>query len=257
MVPPDALSAAMLDEAIEHSVRTSLGPCLLKTEYVDWLTRALSPHGFNPENTIACVAACRDELCSPFINAVADAWGEAFNLSSLAGVPLLGVTGFEAALSHAPRFGGRERFLLMGMTHVGTDGGDLGMVTRPGQPKATPACGALAKLRSELVAGAEKEPDFDDIDPHDVEMSLLRRRFGHLGDRDHVPSLAELTQAAAAAITDELEYLVERCVRQRPADFCIATGILVHTPQGPSRVVPDKTYVVVLDGKTELRPPAR
>ncbi|MCA9631417.1 MAG: hypothetical protein KC766_27350 [Myxococcales bacterium] len=247
----------MLDEAIEQSVRKSLGPCLLKTDYVEWLSSALAPHGFTPENTIACVATCRDELCSPFINAVSDAWGEAFNLSSLAGVPLLGVTGFEAALSHAPRFNGRERFLLMGMTHVGTDGGDLGMVTRPGQPKATPACGALAKLRSELLAGEESKPEFDDIDSHDVEMSLLRRRFGHLGDREHVPTLAELTQAAAAAISDELEYLVERCVRQRPADFCIATGILVHTPQGPSRVVPDKTYAVVRDARSELTPPAR
>lgn len=238
---------------LEETVQHWLGPSLLKTDWVSWLTAQLAPRGFDADNTIACVAVCRDELCSPFIDAVSSAWGEAFNLSSLAGVPLLGVTGFEAALSHAPRVNGRERYLLVGMTHVGTDGGDeLGMVTRPGQRKATPACGALSKLLSELQQGAERAPEFDALDPHDVEMSLLRRRLGHLGGENHVPNLAELTKAAADAITEELEYLVERCVRQRPADFAVATGILVHTPAGPSRVVPHTSYVDVSGQRAEL-----
>ncbi len=241
------------DADLEHTVQHWLGPSLLKTDWLRWLTADLKSRGFAAGNTIACVAVCRDELCSPFIDVISDAWGEVFNLSSLAGVPLLGVTGFEAALSHAPRVGGRERYLLVGMTHVGTDGGDeLGMVTRPGQRRATPACGALTMLLAELQQGAGSLLGFDALDPHDVEMSLLRRRLGHLGGANHIPTLADLTKAAADAITEELEYLVERRVRQRPADFAVATGILVHTPTGPSRVVPHTSYVEVSGQRTVL-----
>jgi len=93
----------------------------------------LAPYGFDLHSAIACVAVCRDELCTPLHDEVQRCWGEAFNMSSLAGVPLCGRTAFAAAHAHSPNPRQRERYVYYSMSHIGIGrDGTFGDCTRPG-----------------------------------------------------------------------------------------------------------------------------
>lgn len=78
----------------------------------------LATHGFTADNAIACVGVCRDELCRSLVWTVREAWGEAFNFSSLGGMLTLGTAGFTAAHYHAPIVDGRERYVYFVMPHI-------------------------------------------------------------------------------------------------------------------------------------------
>ncbi|GJL67736.1 MAG: hypothetical protein NPIRA06_03710 [Nitrospirales bacterium] len=67
----------------------------------------------NQGNSIALVNVCRDEVATPFMNRLHNAWNGAFNFSSLAGMLYLGVVGFQAAHHHAPNTDGRERYVYL------------------------------------------------------------------------------------------------------------------------------------------------
>ena len=83
-------------------------------------THALRAVGFRPENTIAMVGACRDELTEPFRETVNEIWGESFNICALAGLVFCGTTGFGAAMHHAPvdKADGRERYVVFCGPHL-------------------------------------------------------------------------------------------------------------------------------------------
>ncbi|MGE5239839.1 MAG: hypothetical protein ACM3ON_13685, partial [Chloroflexota bacterium] len=76
---------------------------LEEAAFVGQTYRNLQDCGFNADNTIACVACCRDEISQSLKALVQEAWGEAFNLSSLGGLFTAGKTGLLAAMHHAPR----------------------------------------------------------------------------------------------------------------------------------------------------------
>jgi len=48
-------------------------------------------------------------------------WGEAFNLSSLAGMFFAGKTGLAAAMHHAPIVDGKERYVFYALPHIAVD----------------------------------------------------------------------------------------------------------------------------------------
>lgn len=221
------------------------------TRFVARTKDLLAPHGFNADNTIACAGLCRDELARSLVAQIDATWGEAFNFSSLAGMLTLGRTGFAAARSHAPRVGGRERFLFVAMPHIGVDGdGALGRVQRPGQDAPTPACGALVALANELRDG----PVRMDLDPDDIEQSLLRRRLQPmLGSVKLDPQrheIAELTRIARTAILADLERLIAGA-DMRDVDYAVFSGVQIHTPDG-ELVWPGDAYVVTNAHRTDL-----
>lgn len=221
--------------------------CLPAAQFVARTTELLAPYGFDAENAIACAGVCRDELARPLIRQLMDAWGEAFNFSSLAGLPTLGRTGFAAARGHAPRSGGRERFVFVTLPHIGIDsGGVLGQVERPGQEQPTPACGALMALLEERHRG-ELRPD---LDPDDIEQSLLRRRLRPLLADGHIDIVA-LTRLARRAILEDLERLIAGSDMEA-VDYAVFSGIQVHAPDA-ELVWPAESYVVLRGDKRELR----
>ena len=106
-------------------------------EFVDNTYETLQKYGFTRDNTIACVSVCRDEVTVSLENAIQTVWGEAFNLSSLAGLVFAGKTAFLAAHHHSPNKDGRERYAYFGFSHIGIGPeGELGWVKRPGQAES-------------------------------------------------------------------------------------------------------------------------
>lgn len=210
---------------------------------------ALTSHGFTAENAISCVGVCRDELCRSLVWAARDAWGEAFNFSSLGGLLTLGTAGFTAAHYHAPIFEGRERYVYIVMPHIGISAdGELGKCLRAGRHGSSVACGALTSVLNEVKAGGLKLG----IDPDNIEYSLLKqhlagRMFGRV-----IPDIAALTLTAADLVGEELERMIELTVDAKIADYAVLTGVQIHCPEEGSMVWSDKKYVCVRGEKYQL-----
>jgi len=220
-----------------------------EAEFVRNTFQALVAHGFTAENTIACLAVCRDEVCQPLATLVTETWGEAFNFSSLAGMIFLGRAGFRAAHAHGPEEGGRQRFVYVAMAHIGLgETGKLGDCRRPGLPNLSHACGALCALHCEIKGG---RLDFG-FDPDDSEFSLLRRRMARALGWGTVPSLLQLTEAAERVIVEDLERMIELTLDQECADHAVLSGLLIHGPEQKNFVRPGVCYGVVEGKRVEV-----
>ncbi len=215
--------------------------------------RAIAKHGFNADNTIACVGVCRDELCRSLVWAVREVWGEAFNFSSLGGMLTLGTAGFNAAHAHAPVVDGRERYVYVVMPHIGIDElGVLGKCLRDGRHGTSAACGALTAMLNELKGG-----NLDlSLDQDNIEYSILKQ---HLTPRLLGPQLQSqaldiktITMAMSNLITDELEHMIELTVDTEIADYAVLTGVQVHQPVEGSMVWRNASYVCVRGERREL-----
>jgi hypothetical protein len=216
-----------------------------KEDLLDHCTQALNALGFNRNNTIPAVGLCRDELCRSVRHAVQERWGEAFDMSSLAGVLLLGRTGFLAAHDHAPLEGGKERYLYVAMPHVGYGpSGEVGKAFRLGRPGLSSACGALVAFRRELESG-RVDPT---LNQDDLEQSLIRIRLLKHLQFGHVPDLVELTRATHDVILEDLERTVASTTDPASCDYGVVTGVLLHAPNGRTWIWPGAVYAVV-DGK--------
>jgi hypothetical protein len=212
---------------------------------LDWTRDTLAPYGFAEHTSLPLVSVCRDELMFGFVDAVTAHWGHCFDLSSLAGLPLMGRTGLGAALGHAPDDDGRHRLVVFAFPHIGADGG-LGAVHRPGVPGTTSACGAVDVARNALLAGVSGVV----LDPHDVEESLLVRRLRRtLGDAP-VPSLPEVTELVRAAAVSELALLLGGLsTAETVVDWALVSGVVVHGHDEDAVSVSSAT--VVVDGVAE------
>ena len=218
-----------------------------ESDFVARTVGALSHQGFTPDNTIACVGVCRDEITQPFVESVKEVWGEAFNFSSLAGMLFLGKTGFTAAQHHAPDEEGRERYIGFAMPHIAISSeGEIGICQRAGRKGPSSACGALAAFQAEMADGRLKIGlDFDD-----VEQSLIRIRLLQETPYGKVPDLLELTKTALKVIQKDMERLIQLTVNTDRSDYAVFTGIQIH---GPDRnyIWPDLSYCVV-DGEKQI-----
>lgn len=198
-------------------------------EYVKRTYEAALPHGLVSDNTLAMVGVCRDELTDAVSEPVRAAWGPPFRMSGMAGMLFLGMAGMRAAQHHAPGQDGRKRFVIYVMPHVGIgDDGAIGYVHRPGQDKTTPACGALMAFLAELRAGRM----ISDLDPYDLEMSLLRQRLIRAIPYGEVPDIAGLTAIARDCIVEDLVRTAARMRSWRDADIAVFSGIQIHTSEG-------------------------
>jgi hypothetical protein len=198
-------------------------------EYVKRTYAAALPHGLVSENTLAMVGVCRDELTDAVSEPVRNAWGPPFRMSGMAGMLFLGMAGMRAAQGHSPGQDGRQRFVIYVMPHVGIgEDGRIGYTRRPGQDRITPACGALMAFLGELEAGRM----ISDLDPYDLEMSLLRQRLIRAIPYGEIPDIAGLTAIARDCIVEDLIRTAARMRSWRDADIAVFSGIQIHTPIG-------------------------
>lgn len=218
---------------------------LTSEDFVRRTASALEPFGFT-RSAFACVGTCRDELCGPFEDHVTDAFGEAFNFSSLAGVLTLGKTGFGAAHAHAPIEDGIERYVYYVMTHIAIGpNGEIGLCTRDGRPGTSGACGALMHFHGSL----EAKTTMSELDMDDIEQSLLHQRLGAVFAGEPTPTLVEVTKAAHDLIAKDLRRTIGATVDTKKAHYAAFTGIQVHTPDGqPERIWSGERFIVI-DGE--------
>lgn len=209
---------------------TALFPGALPLEdFAVHLRTVLRPHGFAPGRALLMVGVCRDELCFPLVERLQDDWGSAFQLGSLGGLLLLGRTGLAAAQNHAPEDAGPRRYVVVTLAHVGVDeDGGVGRVRRAGQAAPSATCGALMGFRRELAEGRLHV----ELDPGDLEQSLLRQRLLPALRYGEVPTPLDLTLVARDAIMDDLQAVAGTLGDHGPVDVAAVGGVLVHAPEG-------------------------
>jgi hypothetical protein len=236
--------------SFEKTLNNLYPGALPQERFVEASSRALKRLGFDADNTIACVGVCRDEICRPLVDAMYEAWGEAFNFSSLAGMLFLGRTGFSAAQHHAPVHRGRQRYLYLVAAHIALgERGEIGLCHRTGQSKPSNACGALCAFLGELKRGSVHA----DLRADDIEQSLLKARLLEKIRWGQVPSLPELTLLAGKVIQEDLENMIALTVDASRADYAVLCGIQIHGPEGAELFWPTASYAVVSGKKRALK----
>lgn len=215
--------------------------------YFDKSTAILGELGFDSSNTIACVGVCRDEITRPLVDHVHRIWGEAFNFSSLAGMLLLGKTGISAALKHAPTTAAIHRYAFFAMAHISIGPqGVAGRFFRRGQQESSGACGALMAFLGEI----EHRKLRLELDPDDIEQSLLKQRLFRRIPYGHVPDLPELTQITHETIVEDLERGISLTVDPSQASYAVLTGIQIHGPEDKDWIWPGPSYAVISGERT-------
>ena len=203
-------------------------------EFVFRTKQTLVPKGFYPHvNTLVCVGLCRDEITSPFEQAIEAMWGQAFICGSLGGMLFCGKTGFAAAHHHAPS---TAYFIYYCFTHIAIDHeGFVGTVyrTRSGMNEKTTACGALAAFTTE-IASNKLNLNFDE---DDIEMSMLKKNIikktGLSTNATNAPDLLKVTMAAYKTITIDLERHVRNDAEKfKDRRYALFTGVQIHGPDG-------------------------
>lgn len=230
----------------EQAMAAHYGGSIVQADYVAETADALSRLGFARDNTLACVAACRDEIASSVVVDVDRRWGSPFSLVSLAGMVTAGRTGLGAALAHAPVVEGRRRVVCYAMPHIAISAdGVIGEVERRGVPTPSHACGALSALQRDL-RGAGTALSVDRLD---AEQTLLAERLGPAIAGHAVPDLLELTGLAAEAIEEDLWHVFANTVDDRradpPVDWALLAGTQIHGPGGVDHVQPRSGHVSV------------
>lgn len=235
--------------SFDNTLERDFPGALLESHFVAMTTSMLSPHGFEANNTLACVGVCRDEMCRSFENEICKTWGESMSMAGLGAMLFLGKTGMQAAQSHAPVAAGRARYLYFVFPHIGiSPGGDIGVCPRPGLTKLSPVCGALSAYRAALHAGNMSTELSDD----DLEQSLLRRRMNATPvASDPSPSLLSITRQAQATILEDLEKLLAATVTTDQADYAVFSGIQIHSGS-TAYVQVNRQYAMISGQRLEL-----
>lgn len=210
--------------------------------FVDYSQFRLRPFGIEQKNSIACVSVCRDEIATPFMNRLHNAWDGAFNFSSLAGMLYLGVTGFQAAHHHAPNTDGKERYVYFAFPHIAIDGeGTPGNCHRSGRRALSQACGALLKILDDCSQGAVNL----DLNQDDLEQSLLKQRLFSKFGLGKIPDLIMLTKVTQHIIKEDLERMIQLTVDPNTTNYAVFTGVQIHGPAHKDWIWVETSYVVV------------
>jgi hypothetical protein len=227
---------------IESVFASKFPGALDEDTFVRTTIESLDPMGFRPDNTLACLATCRDEISQSWAEVVTEYLGRPFVLTGLGGLILAGKTGFGAALSHAPNPDGRERYLFLAGPHMAVGRvGELGLCERSGRSGASTACGALTAVLGELQEGAVGPTD----DPEDVELGWLRKRIEASLSGRAVPDLLQLTRLVHDVIVDDMARMLAASVDVSKIDYAVASGIQIHAPGGSNFIQPGKFFAVV------------
>ncbi|KAF0144855.1 MAG: low-co2 inducible protein lcib [Nitrospirae bacterium] len=220
-----------------------------EVDFVKKTYSSLKDLGFNDDNTIAATCICRDEISQTLRSIIKHMWGEAFNLSSLAGMFFAGKTGLSAAMHHAPVEDGKERYVFYALPHIAiASDGKPGVCRREGREGASTACGALVAFQKEMAGGRLNLA----LDNEDVEQSLLKTRL--LGEIPYgkVPDLIELTKITQTAIQADLERTLNKVVNKDRSNYAVITGIQIHGPEN-NYVWPAECYAIVNGKQIQLK----
>jgi hypothetical protein len=222
------------------ALETHLPGTLPMEEYLLRTRERLADHGFVDANTLGMVAVCRDEIASDFVAEVIRHWGKTFGCRSLGGFVLLGRSGIETGVSHAPVEDGRRRFVFYAMPHIAiSERGEVGVVYREGLHEESHACGSIAAVLRELESGRiDLRTDFDDIEQCCVRQKILSAL--NYGDK---PDLLAATQLACRIIHEDGERLLGG-IDPALYDYAFLTGILVHGPEDSDWVCPASCRLV-------------
>jgi hypothetical protein len=219
-----------------------------EVDFVKETYNALKQFGFTDDNTIASVCVCRDEISQSIRSIIKHTWGEAFNFSSLAGMFTAGKTGVKAAMHHAPKVDGKERYVFYIVPHIAiNEDGKTGFCQRKGI-KESSACGALCLFLQELNEGKLHIT----IDEEDIEESLLKRRLLREIPYGHIPDLLELTKITRKVIQADLEHALRKVVDTKKNDYALITGIQIHAPDC-NYIWPAECYAVLNGVKKEIK----
>ena len=233
----------------EEVLKENFPVVFTEVDYVKKTYDVLKKFGFNAANTIACTDVCRDEISQPLVTLIKQKWGEAFNLSSLAGMFFAGKTALLAAMHHAPIVGSKERYVYYAFPHIAIGAkGELGACKRRGRTEQSNACGALNVFLEELKS---RKPNLS-MDNEDVELSLIKTRLLREIPYGHIPDLMELTKITLKTIKEDLEHAIGKVVDISKSDYAMLTGIQIHAPDG-NYIWPSESYVVIDGVKSELK----
>lgn len=208
--------------------------------YLDHALEVTAELDFTSENTFAAISVCRDELTQRFVGKVTERWGLPFSLGGLGALPSLGPTGWRAALSHVPSDNGRGRLIIFGLPHIGIDAnGEVGQSIRRHQDEATPTCGAMATLFTELHAPEEPHPsEIDDFEAERLRTIINRQAV------DLPQDVIALTKIATQAVENEMWRQINALRAVEHMDVAVFCGIQIHLPGEPDFIWPGSaTYM--------------
>jgi hypothetical protein len=232
----------------EDVLKEYFGKIYLEVDFIKQSYSVLKQSGFTEDNSIAAVCVCRDEISQSIRGLIKYVWGEAFNLSSLAGMFTAGKTGLLAAIHHAPKISDRERYVFYVIPHIAIDEeGRMGFCSRKGI-KESSACGALCLFLNELKGGKLHIA----LDEEDIEQSIVKRRLLREITYGHIPDLLELTKITRQAIQSDLEQVLEKIVDKTKSDYAVITGIQIHAPE-VNYIWPAESYAVINGIKQDLK----
>ncbi len=203
-------------------------------DFLDSVSERVDPLGFVPDQTLAAVSICRDELTQHLMVDVESRWGPSFCLGGLGGLPSLGSTGWGACLSHVPERSGRGKLLVFGLPHVGLGpDGESGVSLRRQQDSPTPTCGAL----SSILSSWHQPPADNDHGLADHEALLLRRLLDEEAPGDPA-DIMDLTRIAAAAVEREMNNQLNALAPWDQMDVALFIAIQIHVSGQPDHVLP-------------------
>jgi len=127
---------------------------MLMSEFQDRIIADFKSMSIEPEDTIWATSICSDELNNFLqdLNSIFAGPGP-FRLGGISGLPFVGITGFDAFLSHAPTHG--CAMIIYG-PHIGvSEHGVLGEVNRQNHFGLTTCCGSLVGALSAVEQNLE------------------------------------------------------------------------------------------------------
>ena len=129
-------------------------------------------------------------------------------------------------MAHAPVVDGKERYVFWVAPHTALSGDNVhGKVWRPGRAKASTACGALLAVLSQIKDGRINVQ----LDPGDIEMSLLKQHVVSYLKYGHEPTLPELTYAVHECIHETVKSTASAAVDIDNCEYVIISGIQIHS----------------------------
>eukprot|EP00246_Nothoceros_aenigmaticus_P012475 TRINITY_DN38_c1_g1_i1.p1 TRINITY_DN38_c1_g1~~TRINITY_DN38_c1_g1_i1.p1 ORF type:complete len:436 (-),score=29.92 TRINITY_DN38_c1_g1_i1:435-1742(-) len=227
-----------VSEAAKKKLASDFPITVVDNEFVSGVGSALASLGFTKQNSIALVDTCRDEIARPLVSLIEELYGHSFTTTGLGGLITCGKVGLTAGIGHSPaakdpRTGrAKEKYVLFAFPHVGIDEkGTEGKVVREGRSGISTACGALAAVRSEILAGTT--PPTGPLPDDDIEYGLLKgklfSRIAENGGAKPSLSLIDLTKVTEQVIREDLEDLISKVVDPAKADYAVITGVQIHT----------------------------
>lgn len=212
-------------------------------------------HGFTRENTIVGTSTCPDEI-NRTVTRFSEHYGEEqFPLGGLTGFPFRGITGFGAYSHHAPDGG---NLLIVFGPHVGiSDAGELGKVSRKGQPHESTACGAaLAFLNKYQTAVSKGGVYVPQPHPHDTEQHAIETMLIPHGERilNAQNPVRELVEVNYELIDGAIVARVTELTHHFSGKIALVGGIMINTSLGQPNYFEPRRLEIHQSGRVEKLP---